>query len=103
MSILELLDKFSFNEILSYTDSRTESLIARTNKYFERFYFPCHLSKLDKYSLDDILSYTNNTSRRALRTINSRFKDLRIVPILQFNHPVRELIYNIIYPSHGSH
>lgn len=77
MSILELLDTFSFDEILSYTDSRTESLIARTNTYFEKFYVPCHLSKLDKYTLVDITSYLDDTdSRHALRITNTRFKYL---------------------------
>lgn len=78
MSIIELLDTYSIDEILSYTDSRTESLIARTNKYFQKFYAPCYLSLLDKYVIADIISYLDdNESRHAMRITNSRFNYLK--------------------------
>lgn len=131
-SFVDVCDQYVINDILSYTDCRTISLLAHTNKHFDRFYVPCKLSLLDKYSLDEILSYINNASRRALRTINTRFKDLHELydefmysfsmqpdqhqpsgtvnlsrmdnatirlyfanqPRLQFNHPVRDLIYS---------
>lgn len=148
VSIVDVCDEYVVNDVLSYTDCRTISLLSHINKQFERFYVPCKLSLLDKYSLDEILSYTNNKSRSALRTINTRFKDLHDLldeflysfslhpdqhqpsgsvnfsrmdnavlrlnlfdpatnnnaTRLQFNHPVRELIYsnNIIRISHGS-
>jgi hypothetical protein len=96
MSILELLDTFSFSEILSYTDSRTESLLAHTNKYFERFYVPCHLSKLDKYTLIDITSYLDdNDSRHAMRITNTRFKYL--IHVLFFH----ALNYNLLKIMEG--
>lgn len=82
MSITELLDTFSIDEILSYTDSRTESLIARTNKYFQKFYVSCHLSVLDKYVLTDITSYLDDdNTRHAMRITNTRFKYLTHIPI----------------------
>jgi hypothetical protein len=76
ISIVDVCDEYVVNDVLSYTDCRTISLLSHTNKHFEIFYVPCKLSLLDKYSLDEILSYTNNKSRSALRTINTRFKDL---------------------------
>lgn len=76
ISIVDICDDYVVNDILSYTDCRTISLLSHINKYFERFYAPCKLSLLDKYSLDEILSYTDGISRHALRTINTRFKNL---------------------------
>lgn len=95
MSILELLDTYSIDEILSYTDSKTESLIARTNKYFQKFYVSCHLSVLDKYVLIDITSYLDdNESRHAMRITNTRFKYLTHLPIFVygFNYNILKIM-----------